>query len=104
MESPSTLAVEWVPIDRVHLNPANPRRNDDAVPHVAASLRRFGWRQPLVARPSGEVVAGNTRLKAALSLGMAVVPVVWFEGSDLEATAFSIAALALARSSGTMTG
>jgi len=38
------------------LNPANPRLNDDAVPHVAASLRRFGWRQPLVAKPSGEVI------------------------------------------------
>jgi DNA modification methylase len=91
MESPSALAIEWVPIGRVHLNPANPRLNDEAVPHVAASIRRFGWQQPIVARLSGEVVAGNTRLKAAMSLGMAEVPVVWFEGSDLEATAYSIA-------------
>ena len=83
--------MEWVPIGRVHLNPANPRLNDEAVPHVAASIRRFGWQQPIVARFSGEVVAGNTRLKAAMSLGLAEVPVVWFEGSDLEATAYSIA-------------
>ena len=62
-----------------------------AVPHVASSLRRFGWQQPIVARPSGEVVAGNTRLKAAQELGMTEVPVWWFEGDDLEATAFSIA-------------
>jgi len=61
------------------------------VPHVAASLRRFGWQQPIVARPSGEVVAGNTRLKAAQSLGMTEVPVWWFEGDDLAATAFAIA-------------
>jgi len=86
-----TLAVEWVAIERVFPNPANPRLNDDAVGPVAASLRRFGWRQPIVARPSGEVIAGNTRLKAARSLGMGEAPVVWFEGSDLDAAAYGIA-------------
>ncbi|MBK9386049.1 MAG: DNA modification methylase [Planctomycetes bacterium] len=91
MDSHSTLAVEEVPIGRLFLSPSNPRRNDQAVPHVAASLRRFGWRQPVVAKPSGEVIAGNTRLKAAQSLGMERVPVVWFDGPDLEATAFAIA-------------
>ncbi len=87
----NTLDVEWVAIDRLRGNPANPRLNDAAVPHVAASIRRFGWRQPIVARASGEVIAGNTRLKAAHQLGMAEVPVVWFEGSDVEATAYGIA-------------
>jgi len=85
------LAIEWVETARLFCNPANPRVNDSAVPHVAGSLRRFGWQQPIVARPGGLVIAGNTRLKAAQSLGMAQVPVVWFEGSDLEATAYSIA-------------
>jgi len=85
------LAVEHVPIARLFCSPSNPRRNDEAVPHVAASLRRFGWQQPIVARPTGEVIAGNTRLKAAQSLGMDTVPVVWFDGSDIDATAFSIA-------------
>ena len=61
----SELAVEWVPIGSLFENPANPRHNEDAVPHVAASLRRFGWQQPLVTKPSGEVIAGHTRLKAA---------------------------------------
>lgn len=83
--------VEWVPIGRLYGNPANPRINDAAVGPVAASLRRFGWRQPIVARPSGEVIAGNTRLKAALELDMTEVPVVWFEGPDIEAVAYAIA-------------
>jgi DNA modification methylase len=90
--APSTnLDVVWVPIGEVFCSPSNPRKNEEAVPHVAASLRRFGWRQPLVALPSGEVIAGNTRLKAAQSLGMAEVPVVRFEGGRLEATAYAIA-------------
>jgi len=86
-----TLKLEWVTLERLYLNPANPRLNDPAVPHVAASIKRFGWRQPIVAKPSGEVVAGNTRLKAAKSLGMREVPVVWFQGSDLDAVAYSVA-------------
>jgi DNA modification methylase len=86
-----TLAVEWVEIDRLHLNPSNPRLNDPAVPHVAASIRRFGFQQPVVAKRSGEVIAGNTRLKAARSLGLTQVPVIWFEGSDLDAMAYGIA-------------
>jgi DNA modification methylase len=87
----SRLAVEWIPVARLFCSPSNPRVNDDAVAPVSASLRRFGWRQPIVARPTGEVIAGNTRLKAALALNMTEVPVVWFEGSDLEAAAYAIA-------------
>lgn len=91
MEAPTKLTVETVPIDRLFCSPSNPRTNDSAVPHVAASLRRFGFQQPIVARPSGEVIAGNTRLKAAQSLALTEVPVAWFDGSDVEATAYAIA-------------
>lgn len=90
MDTPSP-PVETVAIDRLFCSPTNPRHNESAVPHVAASLRRFGWQQPIVARRSGEVVAGNTRLKAAQTLGMTEVPVWWFDGDDLAATAFQIA-------------
>ncbi|MFO1078027.1 MAG: ParB N-terminal domain-containing protein [Planctomycetota bacterium] len=48
--------------------------------------RRFGWQQPIVAKHS-KVIAGNTRLKAAQGLGMTEVPVCWFDGDDLAATA-----------------
>ncbi|MEO6596465.1 MAG: ParB N-terminal domain-containing protein [Planctomycetota bacterium] len=91
MDTPASPPVETVAIDRLFCSPTNPRLNDQAVPHVAASIRRFGWQQPIVARRSGEVVAGTTRLKAAQSLGMTEVPVWWFEGSDLDAVAFNIA-------------
>ncbi|MBL8726651.1 MAG: DNA modification methylase [Planctomycetes bacterium] len=89
--STPTPPVETVPLNRLFCSPTNPRKNDAAIPHVAASLRRFGWQQPIVARRSGEVIAGNTRLKAAQELGMSEVPVWWFDGTDLDATAFAIA-------------
>jgi hypothetical protein len=74
LDTGTKLSIEWTAIGRLFCSPANPRRNEEAVPHVAASLRRFGWQQPIVARPSGEVVAGNTRLKAAQSLELTEFP------------------------------
>jgi DNA modification methylase len=91
LERTAAPPVETVAIDRLFCSPTNPRRNDAAVPHVAASIRRFGWQQPIVARRTGEVIAGNTRLKAAQTLGMTEVPVWWFDGSDLDAIAYGIA-------------
>lgn len=91
MDQPASPPVETVPIDQLYCSPTNPRRNEAAVPQVEASLRRFGWQQPIVARRSGEVVAGNTRLKAAQKIGMVEVPVWWFDGDDLDAVAFAVA-------------
>jgi len=53
----------------------NPRLNDDAVDAVAASLKEFGFRQPIVVDGDGVIVCGHTRYKAAQKLGLAKVPV-----------------------------
>jgi len=63
------------PIDRVIPYARNPRRNDDAVATVAASLTEFGWRQPIVVDERMVIVAGHTRYEAAKRLGMTTVPV-----------------------------
>lgn len=65
-----------MPIGDVRPYEGNPRRNDHAVQAVAASLREFGWRQPIVVDADGTIIAGHTRYKAALALEMAEVPVV----------------------------
>lgn len=54
----------------------NPRNNDSAVDAVAASIREFGWQQPIVVDKDGVIIAGHTRYKAARKLGLAEVPVV----------------------------
>lgn len=43
---------------------------------MAASLKEFGWKQPIVVDGGMVVIAGHTRLEAARSLGYAEVPVV----------------------------
>jgi len=57
LDHPASPPVEIVEISRLFCSPTNPGRNDAAVPHVAASLRRFGsprsWR--CSARCSGEM-------------------------------------------------
>lgn len=70
------LRVKYVPIGDVRPYEDNPRRNDGAVQAVAASLREFGWKQPIVVDADGTIVVGHTRYKAALALGMTEVPVV----------------------------
>lgn len=54
----------------------NPRLNDSAVEAVAASIREFGFKVPIVVDADGVVVTGHTRLKAAHQLGMTEVPVI----------------------------
>lgn len=58
----------------------NPRRNDGAVDAVAASIREFGFQQPLVVDRDGVLIVGHTRLKAAKKLGLKEVPVVVADG------------------------
>ncbi len=53
----------------------NPRKNDGAVDKVAASIKEFGWRQPIVVDEDMVIIAGHTRLLAAKKLGMESIPV-----------------------------
>jgi DNA modification methylase len=55
--------------------PGNPRINDDAVDAVTASIREFGFRQPIVVDVDGVIICGHTRWKAAQKLGLEKVPV-----------------------------
>ena len=69
------MQIEMWSIDRVIPYPGNPRVNDDAVPAVAASIKEFGFRQPVVVDEQGVIIVGHTRLKAAQHLGVTEVPV-----------------------------
>lgn len=54
----------------------NPRKNDNAVDAVAASIELAGFKVPMVIDADGVIVAGHTRLKAAKQLGMTEVPCI----------------------------
>lgn len=78
------------PIDSLELLDGNPRIGD--VDAVAASLRRFGQRKPIVARRSDrQIIAGNHTYKAACQLGWAEIAVVLVDDDDATAKAFALA-------------
>lgn len=69
------MKIELVDVDRLVPYERNPRINDAAVDAVATSIREFGWNVPIVCDPQMVIIAGHTRLKAALKLGLSQVPV-----------------------------
>lgn len=82
------------PVDQLNLLPGNPRKGD--VDSVVASLEKFGQRKPIVARripgeDGGEVLAGNTTLKAARRLEWTEIAVVWTDDDDATAAGFALA-------------
>ena len=54
----------------------NPRKNDAAVDKVAASIKEFGFKVPIIVDNENVIVAGHTRLLAAKKLGLESVPCV----------------------------
>ena len=54
----------------------NPRKNDETVKYVANSIREFGFKVPIIIDKNDVIVAGHTRYKASLQLGLATVPCV----------------------------
>jgi ParB-like chromosome segregation protein Spo0J len=66
---------DW-PIENLIEYINNPRKNDHAVDKIAAFIKEYGFRVPVIAKSDGLVVDGHLRLKAAKKLKMKTVPVV----------------------------
>lgn len=62
----------------------NPRKNDVAVDAVAASIKEFGFRIPILLDKNGTIIAGHTRLKAATKLGLKEVPCIYADDLNEE--------------------
>jgi DNA modification methylase len=72
----NTLRIEFWPIDRPKPYPKNARKwTTAAVEKVAASIREYGWRQPIVVDIHDVIIIGHLRLAAARALGLIEVPV-----------------------------
>jgi DNA modification methylase len=92
MIDPELILEHW-PIERLIDYARNPRKNDHAVAQMAAVISEFGFRIPVVAKSTGELVDGHLRLKAARHLGLTTVPVVLADNlSDAQIKAFRLLA------------
>lgn len=70
------MNIQNVPIEKLIEYARNPRKNDDVVDKMAACIKEFGFRIPIVAKSDGSIVDGHLRLKAARKLGLKEVPAV----------------------------
>lgn len=68
--------VTYMDVDSLIPYANNPRLNDNAVDAVAASIKEFGFKVPIVVDGENVIINGHTRLKAARKLGLKQVPVI----------------------------
>lgn len=86
------MIIKNVPIEALRPYANNPRKNAAAVDKVAASIKEFGFKVPIVIDANHEIVAGHTRYKAAQLLGLEVVPCVIADDlTDEQVKAFRLA-------------
>lgn len=69
------MKLETWAVEKVRPYEKNPRKNDGAVEAVAAIIREFGFRVPIVVDRHGVIITGHTRRLAAIKLGLESVPV-----------------------------
>jgi len=76
-----TLEVVYQAPGELVPDPRNARTHSKRqVEQIVASIRTFGFTNPVLADPQGNLIAGHGRLRAAKELGLATVPVITLDG------------------------
>jgi DNA modification methylase len=91
--APPRLAVEYRPAAALIPYAKNARTHSDAqVAQIAASIREFGWTNPVLVDGENGIIAGHGRLLAARKLGMSTVPAIELSGlSEAQKRAYIVA-------------
>ncbi|PHP64732.1 DNA methylase [Zhengella mangrovi] len=77
----AALAVDYRAVSALVPYAKNARTHSDRqVDEIAASIREFGWTNPVLIDDDNGVIAGHGRLMAARKLGMSNVPVIELKG------------------------
>ena len=90
--SQNTMFVRWLPIEQLTPYADNPRTcPQEAIDTVAASIREYGFLQPIATDERHVILTGHTRRLAALQLGLVKVPVIVVAGlSAAQARAYRL--------------
>ena len=94
--------IERWPLTRLVPYARNSRTHSaEQVSQIAASMREWGWTNPILAREDGTLIAGHGRVLAAQQLGIPEAPVIVARGwSDAQVRAYVIADNKLAENAG----
>ncbi len=92
-QQPMARRIDLWPIDKLVLFARNPRTHSEAqIIQISASITEFGFNNPILVDPEGEIIAGHGRLLAARKLGLKEVPVIVLDHlSDVQKRAYLIA-------------
>ena len=87
------LAVTYRATGSLKPDPCNARTHSKRqLQQIVASIRQFGFTNPVLIDPEGVLIAGHGRLLAAKSIGMAEVPTIELVGlNDAQKTALRLA-------------
>ncbi len=87
------MEIKYIAIDELKPHPGNARvHSRKQLGQIAASIKAFGFRVPVLIDENGTLLAGHGRLAAAKLLGMTEVPAVMVEGlSAAKKRAFMLA-------------
>ena len=85
--------VEHWPIERLIPYANNPRLHSEAdLDRIAASIRKWGWTNPVLVDEQGVLIAGHGRVNVAARLALKSIPVIVARGwSDEEKQAYRLA-------------
>jgi DNA modification methylase len=94
--------VERRPLDKLVPHARNSRtHSEEQVAQVAASMREWGWTNPVLVDEDGTIIAGHARVQAARKLGWTEAPVMVARGwTDEQKRAYVIADNKLALNAG----
>lgn len=97
-----TIQVEQRPVSALIPYARNSRTHSDAqIAQIAASIREFGWTNPILIGSDDGIIAGHGRLLAARQLGQTEVPCIVLEGlTETQKRALIIADNKLAMNAG----
>lgn len=86
------MQIQMIKVDKLIPYINNPRNNEEAVDKVAASIKEFGFKVPIVIDKDNVIITGHTRLLASKKIGLEEVPcVVASDLSKAQIKAFRIA-------------
>lgn len=87
------IKIDRVPIDAIHLDPANARKHSNKnLLAIKGSINKFKQVEPLVVQKStGIIIAGNGRYEVMKEMGFKEVDVHYVDVDNLTATAMGIA-------------
>jgi ParB-like chromosome segregation protein Spo0J len=76
-ETLATINVEYIKVSDLVPYVANSRtHSDEQVAQIAASIKEFGFTNPILTDGENGIIAGHGRLMAARKLGLAEVPTI----------------------------